>query len=39
MSAMGREARAEYEGKYAAGHNYQRLIEIYQMAIDRYRQG
>jgi glycosyltransferase involved in cell wall biosynthesis len=37
MAVMRREARAEYEGKYAAGRNYQRLIEIYQMAIDRHR--
>jgi glycosyltransferase involved in cell wall biosynthesis len=32
MSAMGRQARAEYESKYTAEQNYPRLIEIYNHA-------
>jgi glycosyltransferase involved in cell wall biosynthesis len=37
--AMGCAARAEYERKYTAERNYQSLMEIYQTAIDRHRQG
>lgn len=33
MEAMGREARAEYEAKYAAKRNYQLLMNIYQRAM------
>jgi len=32
MEAMGRAARAEYEAKYTAGHNYEQLLSIYQGA-------
>ena len=35
MMVMGREARAQYKQKYSAERNYQRLMEIYQMAIER----
>jgi glycosyltransferase involved in cell wall biosynthesis len=37
MAAMGCAARAEYEHKYTTERNYQRLIEIYTMAIDQRR--
>jgi glycosyltransferase involved in cell wall biosynthesis len=33
MAAMGRAARAEYEAKYTAGHNYHLLTEIYHQAL------
>jgi glycosyltransferase involved in cell wall biosynthesis len=36
LAAMGREARAEFESKYAVGPNYRRLIEIYEQTIDHY---
>lgn len=31
---MGREARAEYELRYTAGENHERLMQIYRRAID-----
>lgn len=37
LAAMGREARREYEEKYTAERNYQQLMEIYRMAIERAR--
>jgi glycosyltransferase involved in cell wall biosynthesis len=33
MEAMGRAARAEYEGKYTAERNYLMLMEIYRMVL------
>jgi glycosyltransferase involved in cell wall biosynthesis len=33
MEAMGRAARAEYEGKYTAERNYPMLMEIYRKAL------
>jgi glycosyltransferase involved in cell wall biosynthesis len=38
MTVMGREARRQYEQKYTAERNYQRLMEVYQMAIDSHSQ-
>lgn len=35
LAEMRREARAEYEAKYTADINYERLINIYQLAITR----
>ena len=35
LQAMGRAAREEYEQKYTAERNYQRLMEVYQLAIER----
>jgi glycosyltransferase involved in cell wall biosynthesis len=35
LSRMRREARAEFEAKYTAEHNYERLMEIYEMAVGR----
>lgn len=35
LSRMRREARAEFEAKYTAEHNYERLMEIYEMAAGR----
>ena len=35
MAEMGREARREYEAKYTAERNYQMLMEIYRLAIER----
>jgi len=35
LREMGLEARKEYERKYTAEQNYQRLMEIYQKAIGR----
>lgn len=32
LTAMSREARAEFEAKYTAENNYQKLIDIYQLA-------
>ena len=32
-AAMGSAARAEYEGKYTAAHNFRMLMEIYDQAI------
>ncbi|MEM3433157.1 MAG: glycosyltransferase family 4 protein [Candidatus Methanomethyliaceae archaeon] len=37
MVEMGREARREYEAKYTAKKNYEMLMEIYRMAIERAR--
>lgn len=37
LAKMGREARAEYEAKYTAERNYERLIEIYEAAVTRAR--
>lgn len=34
MAAMGRAARAEYEAKYTAAHNYLMLMEIYQRVLE-----
>jgi glycosyltransferase involved in cell wall biosynthesis len=33
MTAMGREARAEYESRYTPERNYQRLMAIYERAV------
>jgi glycosyltransferase involved in cell wall biosynthesis len=38
MQEMGREARFEYESKYTAKRNYQRLMEIYEMAGSSQKQ-
>lgn len=35
LERMRQEARAEYEVKYTAGHNYEMLMEIYESAIAR----
>ena len=35
--AMRREARSEFEAKYTADRNYDRLMEIYQLAIERVK--
>jgi glycosyltransferase involved in cell wall biosynthesis len=35
LSRMRREARAEFEAKYTAEHNYEKLMEIYEMAVGR----
>lgn len=35
MVEMGREARQEYEEKYTAEQNYRKLMEIYQIAMNR----
>lgn len=35
LACMRNEARAEFETKYTAGHNYQSLIEIYQTSAKR----
>jgi glycosyltransferase involved in cell wall biosynthesis len=35
MAKMGREARREYEAKYTAARNYEMLMDIYKLAIDR----
>jgi glycosyltransferase involved in cell wall biosynthesis len=37
LAAMGREARREYELKYTAERNYELLMEIYRLAIERAR--
>lgn len=37
LEEMGREARAEYEAKYTAEHNYKMLMEIYEQAISTHR--
>jgi len=37
MEVMGRAARAEYEAKYTAEHNYPMLMGIYQRAITAQR--
>jgi glycosyltransferase involved in cell wall biosynthesis len=37
LAAMGREARREYELKYTAERNYEQLMAIYRMAIERAR--
>ncbi len=34
MTAMGRQARAQYEAEFSAEVNYQQLLEIYQGAIE-----
>jgi glycosyltransferase involved in cell wall biosynthesis len=40
MRAMGQAARAEYEAKYTAEHNYQQLMSIYGRAIaERQKSG
>lgn len=39
MSAMGAEARAEYEAKFTPEKNYRRLMEIYGDAIDAVKLG
>jgi glycosyltransferase involved in cell wall biosynthesis len=38
MDAMGREARAEYEGKYTPERNYPMLMGIYRHALATYGQ-
>jgi glycosyltransferase involved in cell wall biosynthesis len=35
LSRMRREARAEFEAKYTAEHNYEKLMKIYEMAVGR----
>ena len=35
LSRMRREARAEFEAKYTAERNYERLMEIYDLAMER----
>lgn len=35
LAEMSRNARAEYETKYTAEKNYEQLMKIYQIAIDR----
>lgn len=37
LAAMGQEARREYELKYTAERNYEQLMEIYRLAIERAR--
>jgi glycosyltransferase involved in cell wall biosynthesis len=37
LASMRREARAEFEAKYTAARNYDRLIEIYELAKTRAR--
>jgi hypothetical protein len=37
MLEMGRNARARYEAKYTAEHNYKMLMEVYQQAIEEAR--
>ena len=37
LAAMGQEARREYEQKYTADRNYELLMEIYRLAIERAR--
>ncbi len=39
MGEMGREARREYEDKYTEERNYERLMEIYRLAMDRAPRG
>lgn len=36
LAAMRREARAEFEAKYTAEHNYRMLMKIYESIIDRH---
>jgi glycosyltransferase involved in cell wall biosynthesis len=38
LGHMGREARAEFEAKYTADMNYRRLMEIYELAVERGRE-
>jgi glycosyltransferase involved in cell wall biosynthesis len=38
MMKFGKRARRDYEEKYTAKKNYEKLIEIYQSAIDKARQ-
>jgi glycosyltransferase involved in cell wall biosynthesis len=38
MDAMGREARAEYEGKYTPARNYPMLMGVYRHALATYGQ-
>ena len=37
LAAMGQEARREYELKYTAERNYEQLMEMYRLAIERAR--
>jgi glycosyltransferase involved in cell wall biosynthesis len=37
LSAMRREARAEFEGKYTAQRNYEIMLRLYELAIERSR--
>lgn len=37
LELMRREARAEFEARYTAERNYQALMEVYQMAMERAR--
>lgn len=37
LARMRRSARAEFESKYTAAHNYQKLIEVYQRGLDHHR--
>jgi glycosyltransferase involved in cell wall biosynthesis len=39
LARMRREARAEYEAKYAADRNYQLLMEIHEEAIEQHLRG
>jgi glycosyltransferase involved in cell wall biosynthesis len=38
LDDMGRRARLEYEAKYTADKNYERLMEIYSLALMRLRE-
>lgn len=38
MAAMGRKARAQYEAKFSAEVNYQRLMDIYAGAMTEWRE-
>lgn len=39
MARMGRAARAEYEAKYTPSKNYEMLMQIYRMAVERRLNG
>ena len=34
MKEIGRQARKEFEGKYTAKKNYERLMDIYKFAVN-----
>jgi glycosyltransferase involved in cell wall biosynthesis len=38
MREMGRNARAEYEAKYTAEHNYKMLMDVYRRATQEARE-
>jgi glycosyltransferase involved in cell wall biosynthesis len=37
MAEMGRQARREYEAKYTAERNYEMLMDVYRIALERAR--